>query len=315
MRGTSPGFLNVLQGQLESLSIEELERVNRPGGLEIRDLLDLILKPRDHTVHLPDEVSESDLVHCEDVSEETVRVGNAVLSEGTVGLVIVTDESHDRSDVSNFLDSTFRTSNGIKTVWLMSNPSRPLSIDGTRPLQHYETFGLTPINQLRLSDGSPDYHVCGSGDVVAALHHTGELDRFKAEGGKHVVVVERNLRPPDPRLIGLHVFAQRPVTCEIKQKTPASTGMLCEHAGIRQIVEGHRFSSQTDLETFHWAGTGTLVFDASLDFSSVVWPWHRVKRRNSSEMIVKYERYIHHLTAHFQTQFVISSEKPDCGDR
>ena len=54
MRGT-PGFLSILQSQLESLPFETLERVNRSGGIEVRDIFDFLLRPKDYTVDLPDD--------------------------------------------------------------------------------------------------------------------------------------------------------------------------------------------------------------------------------------------------------------------
>ena len=85
----SPGFLLPLQEQLENLPFELLERVNRPGGLEIRDLISYLLKPRDFSVDCPEVVARQNIKNYKDISTELRQLGIESLKEGSTAYCIM----------------------------------------------------------------------------------------------------------------------------------------------------------------------------------------------------------------------------------
>lgn len=325
MRGT-PGFLSTLQTQLESLPLETLERVNRPGGMEVRDLLDFILRPRDYTVDVPDDV-DPDVLY-EDIEQDVTTLGRDALKDGSTAYCVLAGSSGTRIGSSkNFLKlpRTMTSLLGLKTlqseglphVWVMANPSnrseveehlRALGKDDVKVFTQFESFRLTPDNSLSMSDGSPDLHPCGHGDVAMALVHSGVLEGFLKSGGKRIVVVnvDNVLGAPDPTVLGQHIISGAPLTCEVVKKTDKDTagGVLCRHLGVDQIVEQFRLSSETDPQAFTWHNTNTMVVNADLDFKSVKWSWHRVKKNVGGQLLIQYERLMQDLTSHFPTQYI-----------
>jgi UDP-N-acetylglucosamine pyrophosphorylase len=326
MRGL-PGFINVLQEQLEGVPLETLERVNRPGGLEVRDLLDFLVRPRDYTVHLPDPVEEKDVKKYTEVSREVIKLGQAAIDDNSTAFCILAGGAGTRIGVSkgflrlpgtevSLLSLKLLQAEKLKNVWVMSSPSNHSDVEkhlaslGTTNVKlftQFESFRLTPDNQLYSPAGKPELHPCGHGDLVPALKHSGVLDEFVAAGGKRVIVVnvDNVLATPDPRIVGQHIESGLPVTCEVVERGEKDVGgMLCNHDGFNQIVEHFRMSSQTDTSQFRWLNTNTMVFDATLDFDSVQWSWHRVKKNVDNKSVIQYERLIQDLTSHFKTQFI-----------
>lgn len=329
----TPGFLLDLQKGLEALTLDELNRVNRSGGLEVRDLIDLVLHPEDHTVHLPDQIDDSILKKYEDISAETTSRGHEALHDGTTAFCVLAGGAGTRAGTSkallklpvsgkSLLQIKLEQSNDVRDVWVMVSPDNRLEIEkhiATIGLTHrvkvftqYESFRLTPDNRLSVIDGSAELHPCGHGDLIPALQHSGILRAFLASGGKRVMVVnvDNVLAAPSDRIVGQHIEGKKPVTCEVTDRLPREGGgILCSHAGFDQIVEKFRMSPYTETEDFKWVNTNTMVFDASLDFESIVWSWHRVKKNVDNRLVVQHERLLQELTAHFQTQYVSSKRE------
>ena len=324
MRG-SPGFLVPLQTQLESLSLDTLERVNRSGGLEVPDLLDYILRPKDYTVDLPDEV-EPDVAY-ETVHLDTCQVGNLALRDGSTAYCILAGGSGTRIGTpkaflnipgtsTSLLGLKLLQSSQMKNVWVMASPSnlsdverhlRSIGRSDVKIFTQYESFRLTLDNNLHLPNGVADLHPCGHGDVIPALKNSGLLGDFLSSGGKRIIIVnvDNLLAAPDPAIVGQHIMAGLPITCEVTAKLKTDTGgVLCRHLGVNQIVEQFRLSSETDPTQFKWFSTNSMVVDADLDFESVRWSWHRVKKNVSGHLLVQYERLLQELTSHFRTQFI-----------
>lgn len=322
MRG-SPGFLGILQTQLEELPLETLESVNRVGGLEIRDLIDFLINPRDYTVDLPYHVSEEVVLSNTNISIDAFWKGKDSLLKGETAHCILVDDNSFQNMPNNsvsLLEMQLMKISWVKHVWLLVSPK-----DEDRALQYakavgkdvklilnYQSFCLTPDNQLYRTDHGVTLHSCGQGDLVHALTHTGLLKQALNDGIKTVIACEGDniLGSGHPVIVGQHIISQKPVTVEVtKRRRGDQQGILCEHAGFNQIVEKFRLSSQTDPEDYGLISTGTVVFNLNLDFSPIKWKWHRTRNILNGAIVSQYTHTLNDLTAHFQTQFI---ETPRC---
>ena len=88
----TPGFLGLLQSQLESLPFSELERINRIGGVEVRDLIELLLHPKDHTVYDPCEIDTGKIFTVEDAEEKRL-LGAESLVSGVTAVCLIANEN------------------------------------------------------------------------------------------------------------------------------------------------------------------------------------------------------------------------------
>jgi hypothetical protein len=317
MRG-SPGFLNVLQGQLEALPLDVLEDVNRPGGLEISELLDLLTNPKDYTVHLPYQVEPSSIKKNSDISIDAFWRGKDSLSTGeTAHVIVVDDGAFDTIPGSQvtLLESQIMKISWIKRVWLLVDPvmrekalQAAASVGKTVDvIDNYRSFCLAPDNQLHMIGETPLLQSCGTGDLIESLSRCDFYSTFKQEGGKYIIVCAGNnvLGCGHPVIVGQHIIDNKPVTAEVTtKKQHDSQHVLCEHAGFNQLVEPFRLSSHTEVEQFGLISTGTLVFNVDLDWNAVKWKWHRIKKIHNKSVVVQYIRTLCDLTATFQTQYI-----------
>lgn len=323
MRQT-PGFLTVLQEQLEALPLTDLERVNRPGGIEIRDLMDFLVRPKDHTVFLPEDCEPD--VMLDDVDPEVESIGRKAIEDGEVGFCILAGGDGTRLGLSkafiklpnsktSLLGLKIIQSEGVKHVWVMASPSNHKEIARNQTVKsrnvkvfsQFETLRLTPDNQLHRTPSGPSFSPCGHGDMPSALKHSGILQDFLDAGGKYIFVsnVDNLFSMPDPKVVGQHIVSKKPVTCEVTQNQKEDTGgILCNHMGSRQVVEKFRLSGESDPSSFAWLSTNSMVINANLDFENIRWSWHRVKKSIDGKLVVQYERLLQDLTSTYQTQFI-----------
>lgn len=324
----SPGFLNELQRQLESIPLDVLERVNRHGGLQVAEMLEEILRPTDHCVHVPYPVDDDSVVRYGDISEADARRGTDAFNRNEVAYCVLAGGAGTRAgstkallkipgpDVS-LLGMKTMQSFGVHDYWVMTSPSNDQEIrdhfktltrfSDAKVFTQYESFCLTPDNQLAYEDDRPVLRPCGHGDLIPALRHSGVLDDFLRRGGKYVYVVnvDNVLGSPDPAVLGKHISGGKPVTCEVVRREQTDTGgILCNYNGFDQIVEGFRMTHPALPEQFPHFSTNSYVFNADLDFDTLKPAWHRVKKATNNRLLVQYERLLQDLTATFQTQYV-----------
>lgn len=335
MRQKYPGFLLNLQNQLESLSQEDLDRASKFGGLDIQDLITLVLNPKDYTVDTPENVKRSDVVIHDELSIDLARQGESLLKDNSVAFCILAGGAGTRigrpkclleipGTTDTLITHKLKQSMHIKNVWIMVShdlvdvvkqhlTSKNLMRDGIEIIEQYESIRLTPDNQISLTvDGKPNFYPCGHGDVVPALQHSGLISKFLSVGGKYIYVsnVDNVLAYPDEKIVGLHHNNKASVTCEVVKRNPEDKGgFLCVHEGVNQIVESFRMSYETDLEQFEWLNTNTMIFNANLPFEGIHWFWHRVKKNVNNQLVIQHERLLQQLTEVFQTQFVEVNRK------
>lgn len=302
LKRSMPGFASQLLPQIEALSPELLEQLNRPGGIEVAEFIDLVLTPRDHTVYMPDPVDSSSIqILKEDL--EALSVGKEALSTGRVAQLIVSPCQQ---------EFIWNGANSLNDLWIIVDSSsshlewKNEIIRSNRSVQffdHHHALVLTPENILHFDHGAPVTAPCGTGDAISLLNSE-ILIRFIDRGGKWIYLSE-DLTPVDPILVGRHILNNRPVTCVLEQRVVNdSRGLLCEHAGFQQVVDPSRVSHPIDPVDFSFSATGTYVIDACLNFESVMRKWVRKKIALRRMLVVKHESYVHDLTAAFQTQFI-----------
>lgn len=322
-----PGFLNHLQRQIESIDLDTLNRVNRFGGLQVADLLEEVLRPKDHSAYSPYSVDRSFVKSCQDLDSAIEGVGLAALERGEVAFCVLAGGAGTRIGGTKgllripgpnvtLLGMKVMQSSRVSDFWVMTSPSNDEEVrlhfnTLTRPnakfFQQYESLCLTPDNQLFLEDGKPVLRPCGHGDLIPALKNSGLLQDFLAKGGKYVYVVnvDNVLGGPDPHVLGQHIQGHKPVTCEVVKRHHDDTGgLLCGHEGADQIVEQFRLTRHADVDSFPYLSTNSYVFNADLDFDTLVPSWHRIKKVVDNKVIVQYERLLQDLTATFQTQYI-----------
>lgn len=327
----SPGFLSALQNQLENLPMSTLSHVNREGGLETADLLSLIVKPKDHSVSYPDLVCDQELIHYSEINKEMTELGRLSYNEGTSAFCILSGGSGTRLGNTKGLMKLPQTNKtllqlkieqalyaGVKHIWVMSSPSNNddiidlvQSIRGAQNVKvfmQYESLRLSPENLLHFENGNISLYPCGHGDVIPALVSSGILRDFKEQGGKYISIVnvDNVLATPDPGLMGLHIKNETPVSCEIVASDGQEPGgYLCNYFGANQIVEKFRFNGDVDFSQYKWLSTNSMIVDARLEFDTIKWSWHRVKKQVNEKIVVQHERLLQELTSIFRTKFVI----------
>lgn len=321
-----PGFLSELQQQLERLPQASLLRITRYGGLDLHDLIALILEPRDFTVDRPDEVPQDEIFHYSELKSS--ESGQSLVQNNEVAFCILAGGAGTRiggpkcllslGNGETLLSKKIRQVGDLKNIWVIISPDlkervvdhlteRSLMSNHIKIVEQFESFRLTPNNQLFLLNNEVSLYPCGHGDVIPALVQSEVLQKFNENGGKHVYVVNvDNISANiDPDILGLHHANNTPVTCEVVARNSSdSGGFLCNHMGIPQIVEGFRMSYDTDQAKFTHINTNTMIFQSNLDFNSIIWSWHRVKKNYNGNLVIQYERLLQQLTCHFKTQFV-----------
>lgn len=290
----SPGFLSVLQQQLETLPLPVLEAVNRPGGLEVPDLISCLLTPSDHDVFCPPDVDST-------VVKRISRHERTPWDTETVAAVVLVEDDVDPAKLQVSLASIPK---GCPS-WVLVSPRHVDDVHrgDVDVIPHYESFRLNPGNTLRFVDGAADLHPCGSGDLVPAAIEAGVMSEFIRAGGRHIAVVRAGVEF-NPALIGHHVTSRTPVTVEVKPRheTDHSVDVLCECLGIPQIVSSFRLTGPPT--TLSWTSSGSMVFDAALDFSSLPWRWHRIRRVIDGAIVVEHVRLLQQFTEAFVTSYV-----------
>lgn len=310
----SPGFLLALQDQLERLDYSVLERVNRSGGLDVRDLIDYLLKPIDYSVI---DACRPDPSTYKDNTESPVDafwVGKDSLTSGQTAFVLIaTPESFivpDGFDCS-ILETNLMKTSWVKKTFVLIDPRDRSKVEkmiarlgrGNIVLvEGHLTFLLTPDNRLHEGDENYCLSSCGSGDVIGSLVESDLIDSRT----EYIFVSDANnfLGCSKPALVGQHIDGKKPVTCEITSRSDKNKTFFCEHAGFNQLIESYRVLNQTD--DFIHTGTETFVFNASVLKDSIKWKWHRRKVNVEGKIVVRFERTLCDLTCNYQTQFIFN---------
>lgn len=167
---------------------------------------------------------------------------------------------------------------------------------------------------FREEDGRPSLYAPGHGDLFEALRSSGTLATFRDRGVRVVTVsnVDNLGARVDPVVVGAHLAAGRPLTCEVARKEGDMGGAPVRVDGRLQLVEGPRFPDEFDQDLAPVFNTNTALFD--LDALDVDYDlsWLYVVKSVEGRAAVQLERLYHEVSAFVPTQYL---EVPRRGSR
>ncbi|MCC6334668.1 MAG: UTP--glucose-1-phosphate uridylyltransferase [Myxococcales bacterium] len=175
---------------------------------------------------------------------------------------------------------------------------------------------LTPEGGLfREADGSLSAYATGHGDLTFALRKSGLLGKFRAAGGKLVVMsnVDNLGATLDPAIIGFHLEHGAQITAEVVRKEKGDKGGAPARLdGVPQIIEGFRFPKDFDQDSIPVFNTNTFVLDAAAIDRDFELPFYRVEKSVEGKTAIQFERLVGELTAFLPSRFVeVQREGPD----
>lgn len=172
----------------------------------------------------------------------------------------------------------------------------------------FVSLRLEPSGELFLDDeGRASPYAPGHGDLFSALRRSGTLDALRS-GGVRVVTVSNvdNLGARvDPVVVGAHLLAGRPVTCEAARKERDLGGAPVRVNGKLQLLEGPRFPASFDQELAPVFNTNTALVDIDVLYGDYDLTWLHVRKKVDGREAVQLERLYHEISAFVPTQFLV----------
>lgn len=167
---------------------------------------------------------------------------------------------------------------------------------------------LTPEGALFRDDGgAPSPYPTGHGDVPEALAASGLLARFRAGGGRHVLVANLdNLGATvDPALLGWHRRHGAALTVEVADRAGDKGGTPVRFEGKPVVCEDFRLPPGFDPLSVPVANTNNFLVDAdALASYSAPWTYVEVEKKVGGRVALQRERLLGEMTFHLPTRFV-----------
>jgi UTP--glucose-1-phosphate uridylyltransferase len=167
---------------------------------------------------------------------------------------------------------------------------------------------LTPQGDLFVGeDGRPSLYATGHGDLTFALRASGVLERFRAAGGKTLLVsnVDNVAATLDPVVVGAHLAAGRAITVEVVAKARGDRGGAPARVdGTPQIVEAFRFPETFNQDLIPVFNTNTFTLDAAAIDRPFDLTWFAVNKTIDGREAVQFERLMGELTAYLPSHFL-----------
>jgi UTP--glucose-1-phosphate uridylyltransferase len=154
----------------------------------------------------------------------------------------------------------------------------------------------------------------GHGDLFQALRRSGTLDALRDRGVRVVTIsnVDNLGARVDPAVVGAHLLAGRPLTCEVARKEGDMGGAPVRVDGKLQLVEGPRFPPSFDQNLVPVFNTNTALFDLDALDEDYELTWLYVLKDVDGRQAVQLERLYHEVSAFVPTQYL---EVPRRGPR
>lgn len=167
---------------------------------------------------------------------------------------------------------------------------------------------------FRDASGRPSLYAPGHGDLFAAARRSGVLEAFRERGIKVVTVsnVDNLGARVDPPVVGMHVLAARPLTCEVARKEGDVGGAPVRVDGRLQLLEGPRFPPSFDQDLVRVFNTNTALFDLDALDREYDLTWLYVRKEVEGRAAVQLERLYHEVSAIVPTTYL---EVPRRGPR
>ena len=167
---------------------------------------------------------------------------------------------------------------------------------------------------FRDEDDRASPYAPGHGDLLPALRRSGTLERFRRQGVRLVTVsnVDNLGARVDPAVLGAHVLAGRPLTCEVAVKEGDLGGAPVRVDGKLQLVEGPRFPPTFDQDSVPVFNTNTAVLDVDVFDGDYDLTWLYVRKSVGDRVAIQLERLYNELSAFVPTTYL---EVPRRGSR
>jgi UTP--glucose-1-phosphate uridylyltransferase len=164
------------------------------------------------------------------------------------------------------------------------------------------------------SDGHASLYAPGHGDLFEALQRSGTLAGLRERGVRVVTVsnVDNLGARVDPVVVGAHLVAGRPLTCEVARKEGDMGGAPARVDGKVQLVEGPRFPPSFDQDLVPVFNTNTTVIDLEVLDGDYDLSWLYVLKEVDGRRAVQLERLYHEVSAFVPAQYL---EVPRRGPR
>ena len=217
-----------------------------------------------------------------------------------------------RATIPVYLMTSFATHEAIEKM------AEPLSTERC-PIESFPQFislRVTPDGELfHDAAGKLSPHAPGHGDLTFALRRSGILERFRAAGGKTMMMsnVDNLTATLDPAVIGAHLEAGAALTAEMAPKEPGDKGGAPARVdGRAQIVEAFRFPEDFDQERIPVFNTNTFVLDARAIDADFPLTWFAVEKTVDGKPAVQFERLVGELTSFIDSAFLrVERHGPD----
>lgn len=172
--------------------------------------------------------------------------------------------------------------------------------------EQFESYRLQIDNRIDfLSDGIPNFHPTGHGDLGPALVESGVLEEYPNVKYCIVVNCDNVLASPDLFILSNHIESNRSVTCEIinRQKDDKG-GTLAWVDGILQVVENFRLPDDF-VENSKYHNTNSMIINVDALKKPINWKWHRVRKSTNQKLVVQYERLLQQYTEEYETNYIL----------
>lgn len=184
-------------------------------------------------------------------------------------------------------------------------------LDGTQIalFEQHVSLRLSPEGTLfRGADGEPDVYATGHGDLPDALRESGQLRKFRENGGKYVWIANLdNLGATvDPALLGWFIERGASLMVEVVDKVAGDKGGIpVRYEGRRMIVEEFRLPAGFDPTTVRVFNTNTFLVDAEkLDRLAMDWTFVYVEKKSEGKTAIQFERLLGEITSAIEPDFV-----------
>jgi UTP--glucose-1-phosphate uridylyltransferase len=172
----------------------------------------------------------------------------------------------------------------------------------------FVSLRLERSGELFLDDeGRASPYAPGHGDLFSALRRSGTLDALRSGGVRLVTIsnVDNLGARVDPVVVGAHLLAGRPVTCEVARKERDLGGAPVRVNGKLQLLEGPRFPPSFDQELTPVFNTNTALVDIAALGEDYDLTWLYVRKEVDSREAVQLERLYHEISAFVPAQFLV----------
>ena len=300
---------NLIRGVLEPPAVEELTRLPGPGG----------------PGHEAARAAGVDALRRGDVAQVVLAGGMATRFGGVVKAVL------DAVDGMSFLEAKLSQTAALEgaldttvPVALMTSFATDAAIrehvderglGEPRVFHQFVSLRLEPSGGLlRDSDGAVSLYAPGHGDLFRALRESGTLTAFRDRGVRVVTVsnVDNLGARVDPVVVGAHLLAGRPLTCEVARKEGDVGGAPVRVDGRLQLVEGPRFPPSFDQQLVPVFNTNTAIVDLDALEADYDLSWLYVVKDVEGREAVQLERLYHEVSAFVPTTYL---EVPRRGPR